>query len=53
MIVWLGLGFIAVVLLWVICITALDMLDEYDRRRERETQAKFTDRLVRYQEKNY
>lgn len=52
MIIWLGVGFIALMLLWVICITALDMLEEYDRKKE-NAKPTLTDRLIQYQERDY
>ena len=32
----LALVFIALLVLWVVCITALDLWDEYDRKKERD-----------------
>lgn len=53
MVIWLGIGFIALVLLWIIACTAMDMLEEYDRKEEAAKRPQLTDRLIKYQEHDY
>ena len=66
MFIWLAVGFVVLVLVWIGAITAFDYLEEYDREEEARKRAESQssrgwpvervdrlERILRYQERDY